>query len=98
MEHRLFGTDLVVAHKYKLVSFGRPGSGTWERSGAVPDTLLGPEGSGNTACRRVVVCRRLVLVVVLAGFFWLVGLSDDPAGLGWCGVHCFFWVWARPIS
>ena len=51
VEHRLFGTDLVVAHKYKLVSFGGFGSGTWERSGAVPDTLLGPEGSGNTAGR-----------------------------------------------
>ena len=41
MEHRLFGTGPGPAHEYNP-----SGSGKWPAKGTVPDTLLGPEGSG----------------------------------------------------
>jgi hypothetical protein len=56
VEHRLFGTVLVsltsTSRQLPVKRVLRPlrgsGSGTWGMVGAVSDTLLGPEGSGNT--------------------------------------------------
>lgn len=49
MEHRLFGTVLVVARKYRPSAPSGVGR-QWNVVvvGGVSDTLLGPEGSGDT--------------------------------------------------
>ena len=63
VEHRLLDTVLVSRHKYKRRLLRVLGSGTCEAVGAVSDTLLGPEGSGDV---------HFLIKGVRAGWFLLV--------------------------
>ena len=93
MEHRLLDIDLVVTHKYRL---GSP-SGGWQWNVVVVgvgvrDTLLGPEGSGDTQVHGPGGACGLPVVVVCAGWFLLVvGLADGSSVVG-SGVGCRLYV------
>ena len=51
VEHRLFGADLASCTQVQAGPFG---GGQWNAvgAGAAPDTLLGPEGSGESSTSR----------------------------------------------
>jgi hypothetical protein len=81
-------STLVVTHKYRLVSLGRWQWNVVVVGVGVRDTLLGPEGSGDTHVLVTVALEGCRLLVVCAGWFLLVvGPADARAVCsGGCGV------------
>jgi len=77
----------VSRHKYKRQLLRVLGSGTCEAVGAVSDTLLGPEGSGNTRAWPLVSG----WVVVWPGFFWSWAQPSMQVCPVW-GVGCRLYV------
>ena len=81
VEHRLVGADTCPCRKYKPVPVRRAWQWNAIGWGEALDTLLGPEGSGNTAG-----CWFPVVVVVEPGFFWMWALPKLQFVCGGCGV------------
>ena len=100
VEHRLFGTVLVsltsTSRQLPVKRVLRPlrgyGSGTWGMVGAVSDTLLGPEGSGDTGRFPSAGCvgSRVGAGSVWPGFFWSWALSMAQLRCVGCGVPVVF--------
>jgi hypothetical protein len=100
VEHRLLGTDLVslTSTSRQLPSRGvvDPPRRVWQWNvgggGAVSDTLLGPEGSGDARWPARWHLEGVVVVVVCAGWFLLVVGPADHMSLSCvgCGVPVVF--------
>ena len=85
-------STLVVTRKYRLVSLGRWQWNVVVVGVGVRDTLLGPEGSGDTHVLVTVALEGCRLLVVCAGWFLLVvGLADGMT-LVVPGVGCRLYV------